>query len=384
MDVVTFDPNPRLPQPLAPNAHLLRLSAGFGAPWNDMAPLIAALTYHLRHNPIPDILHAHFAESADIARIVGAHYDIPVVYTPHRLATPDTPRRLAAELRAIRFAHSLIVATPEEAEVRIPALDPTAITRTHRISPDLCALSGRADWTRHATDSVAVYDTLLRPAPALHTYAQRLLVCDIDHLRSGCAPSLARWTAATPLVITTRQSLPEARAHLRRFALPAPAAIITNAGTQIFLDGPTGLHLWADHDARIAASWNPAAVQRLASTLRPEGPARPDHPPHTIRTPGGPDLARRLAEALRKADIAARILPSRHGWIDLLPPAAGKTNALAAVAARFGLTLADCIAAVDGARDAELANPCGAAVVVSNLDRPSHPQPLPSRLQSFA
>lgn len=383
VDVVTFDTTPTAEQ-LAPRIQLLRLAApkGHEPLPNDLPALTAALTRHLRHNPIPDILHAHFADAADIARIVGAHYDIPVVYTPHTLPDgSDTPRRIASELRAIRFAHSIIVATRDEAERRIPAFDPSAVTRTHRISPDLCAMTGRDDWTRHATESVAVYDTLLRPAPSAHPYAQRLLICDIDDIATDAAAAsirqIARGTdrAPLPLVVSTRRSLTEARALLRRWSLPAPAAILADAGTRIFLGGPSGLHLCPHYNRRIDAGWSRDPVHAAVAGLNPDWQDALDQTPHKIGLRGGPDLARRAREALRRAGLSAQIL-SGNGRIDLLPPAAGRTNALAAVAAHYGLTLSDCITAVGPTKEDDVHTRCGVALVVSNPDR-ALPRPLP-------
>ncbi|WP_435168946.1 HAD family hydrolase [Falsirhodobacter sp. 1013] len=393
VDVITFDPAPSPPESLAPRARLLRLPAPTGT--DDLTALTAALTHHLRHNPIPDILHAHFADGADIARTVGAHYGIPVVYTPHALANDgDDPRRLASELRAIRFAHGIIVSTRDEAERQIPARDPSAITRTYRISPELCALTGKADWTRHAADSVAVYDTLLNPAPPVHPYAQRLLVCDLDDVHTEAAAAsvrqLARWTdrAPFPLVISTHHSLPEARALLRRWSLPTPAAILANSGTQIFLNGTAGLHLCAEHDRRLAASWNRDAVHATIASLSPDWQDDLDQIPHRIGLLGGRDLVHRAREALRRAGLAAQVLPTGDGHIDLLPPAAGRTNALAAVAGRYGLTLSDCITALAPTKGDTAHNRCGVALVVSNTNRepapPSRTKSLLGRLKSFA
>ena len=94
--------------------------------------------------PRPDVIHAHFADAAELALAARAAYGIPVVYTPHSLALgkrdcglggPGLDRRIERERRAIAEADAVIVSSRDEAERQLRDYGVEAAGRTYRISP---------------------------------------------------------------------------------------------------------------------------------------------------------------------------------------------------------------------------------------------------------
>ena len=568
----TFGPDyARSTEPLAPNAQILRLRTGNPdyltktALWNEIPALTSVLTDLLRDGPRPDILHAHFADAAEVAFAAAEVFGIPVVYTPHSLALDKDHggremRRLDAEHRAIGQAKAIIVSSRDEAERQIPAYDPAAIARTHRISPgvsadmaagdpsvaqalldgllddpgkpmilaiarpvakknlsalvrafvddpvlrdaanlvilagqhataepearaiiatleavgsaaagsfvlppahdsrhvaalyalaaktrgvfvnpalfepfgltlleaaqaglpvvatrhggpsiilddirhgcavdprdtaamakailslignaaqwDQASVNARAgiagyDWNRYAAESIDVYHSLKRSLPSPHPAPTRLLACDIDNTLTGCmqsAQQFSQWAeqAAYPFVVATGRSLPEARTILRAWKLPEPVAYITSVGTEIFLPTPNGLALWDAYGTRISASWDRAEVQAIITALQPDWQPDVDQKAHKISLFGTENMARRIRAALLHHCQPAQVIHSHGRLIDVLPPAAGKANAIAALAGRYGLKLKDCIAAGDSGNDFDMLSRCGTAIVVAN------------------
>ncbi|MHA3979399.1 HAD family hydrolase [Halovulum sp. GXIMD14794] len=93
----------------------------------------------------PDVIHAHFADAAELARAAYEAFGIPWVYSSHSLAldklsaggemNPALRRRIDRERAAIRGAVAIIASSRDEAERQIVAYDATAEGRTHRVSP---------------------------------------------------------------------------------------------------------------------------------------------------------------------------------------------------------------------------------------------------------
>ncbi|MDH2327071.1 HAD-IIB family hydrolase [Cereibacter sp. SYSU M97828] len=559
----------RAEEPLSPRAFIRRLRTDRteyltkGALWDELPALTEALVAELAHGPRPDILHAHFADAAEIAFAAGAAYGIPVVYTPHSLALDkegaalSEPRRVAAERKAIASARAIIVSSRDEAERQVLAYDPAAIGRVHRILPGVPATStdarparsllagldrpdlpmilaiarpvakknliglvhafartpelnehanlvilagqhdragpearavidalrdagagcagrfamppahdtrqvaaiyrlaartrgvfvnpalfepfgltlleaaqaglpvvatrhggpsailgdldhgllvdpadpgdiaracrtlledsarwaqasrnakagiGRFAWSAYAEESMAVYRSLA-PAPRwIAPRPSRLLVCDIDNTLTGChdgARRFADWvsTAPCPFVVATGRSLPEARAVLRQWNLPEPEAFITSVGTEIFLREGGGLHLWLDYCHRIDEGWDRDAVAAVLEGIAPEWQPSVDQKAHKLSLFGDAQCAERIRCAMELAGLRARVIHSHGRLIDVLPTGAGKARAVAALAGRYGLSLADCIAAGDSGNDFDMLTECGAAIVVGN------------------
>lgn len=138
----------------------------------DRAAFIAALFAELRaRDRLPDIVHAHFADAADVAAQIRREFGIPFIYTAHslgldkRAAVADPGPELAAELdgriaeedRAIGAASAIIGSSRDECERQILAYSSARIGRVNRIVPGAKVPSvGRAAMSR-ARDLIAPF-----------------------------------------------------------------------------------------------------------------------------------------------------------------------------------------------------------------------------------
>ncbi len=96
----------------------------------------------------PDVIHAHFADAAELALAARERFGIPVLYTAHslgaeKLAPGEAPSaelkaRIARETRALDEADAIIASSRDEVERQIPKLVPAAEGRAHRIGPGVC------------------------------------------------------------------------------------------------------------------------------------------------------------------------------------------------------------------------------------------------------
>ena len=105
----------------------------------------------------PDVIHAHFADAAELALAARDRWNIPVVYTPHSLgrdkaATNDDAhaRRIERERVAITRADAIIVSSRDEAERQLGGYRTHCLGRVHRIDPGV-GLSDRDTGTARAT-----------------------------------------------------------------------------------------------------------------------------------------------------------------------------------------------------------------------------------------
>ncbi len=97
---------------------------------------------HLAALPrLPDVIHAHFADAAEVALEARRRFGIPTLYTPHALGIDKARHlpcaglatRIASERVAIEAADALIVSTRDEAERQVAAY---GFSRSiHRIPP---------------------------------------------------------------------------------------------------------------------------------------------------------------------------------------------------------------------------------------------------------
>lgn len=96
---------------------------------------------------LPDLIHAHFADAADVARKVEAALGIPFVYTAHSLgmdkrtamASPNDciEARIAEEDRAIASARAIIGSSRDECERQLTAYPSARIGKIHRLIPGI-------------------------------------------------------------------------------------------------------------------------------------------------------------------------------------------------------------------------------------------------------
>lgn len=262
------------------------------------------------------------------------------------------------------IGHGLLVDPKDEAAIGAAmeaiVADPT---RHAGFATAARANVGRYCWHRYAATTSTLYRDLAAP---------RLLACDIDNTLTGCmesARAFAAWREATnlPFVIATGRGFDAARMILKRWRLPQPDAFIVDVGTRLMLaDGHGGWRACPDYARALDAHWDREAVEDalapLGITRQPEATAGP----HKISFYGTATDAERVRLTLRAQGLAARTVFSHGRLIDVLAPTGGKAQAIAAFAARSGLTLADCVAAGDSGNDDDMLAACGHAIVVGN------------------
>ncbi len=129
--------------------------------WPEHDSLTAALVAHIAAlDRRPDILHAHYADAGEIARRVGAAFDIPFLFTAHSLgrvkraafagvdddALAGMDRRIALEEKTIAAAAGIIASSRDEAEVQYAGYGAYCPGRIRVIEPgsDLAAFADAA------------------------------------------------------------------------------------------------------------------------------------------------------------------------------------------------------------------------------------------------
>ncbi|MGA1798399.1 HAD-IIB family hydrolase [Sphingomonas sp. 4RDLI-65] len=100
---------------------------------------IATLTHR------PDVIHAHFADAAEVAALVRDRFDIPFVYTAHSLAIDKAgcfadphaalAPRIAEEDRAIATADAIIASSRDEAERQLMLYPSACPAKIHCVPP---------------------------------------------------------------------------------------------------------------------------------------------------------------------------------------------------------------------------------------------------------
>lgn len=114
----------------------------------DRAAFTRALIRELRDRPrLPDAIHAHFSDAADIALRVRDALGIKVIYTPHSLARDkleagcaapaELAARLAEEDRAIAGADAVIASSRDECERQVTSYPGARVERIWRIHPGI-------------------------------------------------------------------------------------------------------------------------------------------------------------------------------------------------------------------------------------------------------
>ena len=124
---------------------------------DDRTAFVEAFIAELRgRERLPDLIHAHFADAADVARQVRERLGIPFIYTAHSLGidkldamgTEDGSAirgRIAEERRAIAAADAVVGSSRDECErqlLRYEGADPATI---HRLRPGIVVPCRRPD-----------------------------------------------------------------------------------------------------------------------------------------------------------------------------------------------------------------------------------------------
>ena len=96
---------------------------------------------------LPDVIHAHFADAADVAVAVRERFGIPFIYTPHSLGRDKAEAagggqaamaaRLHEENRAIAEADAIVGSSRDECERQLMAYPAADQTRIWRVRPGI-------------------------------------------------------------------------------------------------------------------------------------------------------------------------------------------------------------------------------------------------------
>ncbi|WP_199860267.1 HAD family hydrolase [Sphingomonas sp. CFBP 8760] len=294
-------------------------------------------------------------EPFGLTLIEAAAAGVPVVATRH-----GGPSEIVATV-----GHGLLVDPRDEAAIGAACLAIISDAALHRrLAGAARAHAGHYSWANYAAGSVAVYAGLRR--------MPILLASDIDNTLTGCtagAAAFAAWNRTRELgyVVATGRSFAAARKVLAQWRLPEPDAFIVDVGTRIMLPTPGGgWHEWDNYAVALDRDWDrPAVVAALAPLALTAQPHETEGP-HKLSFFGDATDAATIRAALTAAGLATRVVFSHGELIDVLAPHAGKAAAIAAYAARRGLSLADCIAAGDSGNDIDMLEACGHAIVVGN------------------
>ncbi|UUR08112.1 HAD-IIB family hydrolase [Sphingomonas glaciei] len=160
-------------QPCGPKLRITRIDSGNRrylskeASAADRPAFIAALLADLAARPVrPDVVHAHFADAAEVAIAIRDRFGIPFVYNAHSLGidkadheatSADLEDRIGFEDRAIASADAIIASSRDEAErqlMRYPSADAAKI---HRVPPGAALQGPTLDDTARARDMVAPF-----------------------------------------------------------------------------------------------------------------------------------------------------------------------------------------------------------------------------------
>lgn len=133
----------------------------------DRPAFIAALLADLTARDVrPDVVHAHFADAAEVAIAIRDRFGIPFIYTAHSLgidkaehveASAGLDDRIGFEDRAIARADAIIASSRDEAErqlMRYPSADAAKI---HRIAPGASLQRQSAAESTRARNMVAPF-----------------------------------------------------------------------------------------------------------------------------------------------------------------------------------------------------------------------------------
>lgn len=134
---------------LGPKAAIRRIDTGNRAYLSkeaneaDRPAFLRALLAHLADpDHRPDVIHAHFADAAEVAACVRQALGIPFIYTAHSLAIDKAAagasgleRRIALEGRAVAIADGIIASSRDEAERQLMQYPGASPARIHKIAP---------------------------------------------------------------------------------------------------------------------------------------------------------------------------------------------------------------------------------------------------------
>lgn len=162
---------------LSPTLRIVRIDSGNRgylakeALAQDRPAFTAALCRYLeRQAALPDVIHAHFADAADVAIAVRERFGIPFVYTAHSLGRDkmlaglgghSLALRVEEEERAIGAADAIVASSRDECERQLPGYGSASPGRIFRLRPGVEAAPADAAGIEAARALVAPF--LRRP-----------------------------------------------------------------------------------------------------------------------------------------------------------------------------------------------------------------------------
>lgn len=137
---------------LSPKSRIVRIDSGNRAYLakeelaRDRGAFTEALIRYLEAQPrLPDIIHAHFADAAEVARAIKRRLGIPFVYTAHSLGIdkraasgaecPALAARIAEEDAAIAAADLIVASSRDECERQLLAYPSARLGKIRRLRP---------------------------------------------------------------------------------------------------------------------------------------------------------------------------------------------------------------------------------------------------------
>lgn len=167
----------------------------------------------------PDIIHAHFADAAVLARAARDAFDIPFVYTPHSLAIDKLNHitaaagsplsaRISQERAALQAADAIVVSSRDEAERQLAAYGLEIDGKIHRVWPGVERPASATARSRSGHDLVAPHLTTPE-RPMILTIARPVQRKNLVML-ARCYAASAALQARANLVILAGQHGPGA------------------------------------------------------------------------------------------------------------------------------------------------------------------------------
>jgi sucrose-phosphate synthase len=205
----------------------------------------------------------------------------------------------------------------------------------------------------------------------------QLLVCDIDDTLTGDREGLTelksflREMPEMLFAVATGRHLPPALRLIAERQLPQPSFLITAVGTEIHDRRRSELSPDEAWRAHIGEGWDVEKIDRLLTGMAGIEPQEAScqsavKRSYLVQSGGVVDAVR---TTLREHPCPAGVIWSHGTMLDVIPERASKGAAVAFLARRLGIPLADVVAAGDSGNDEAMLLEAGRGVVVDGPQR---------------